>query len=119
MTPDQTAALRANNAARHSKNLHDLAWDRNLANQATEYAKHLASTMKMVHSGTKGEGENLYMTSPRLEPLKAAVEAWLSESKNYHGEKIGEGNFGSYGHYSEHHSTRNEVRVVGPALTSD
>lgn len=25
---------------------------------------------------------------------------WLDEEKNYHGEPIGQGDFGSYGHYS-------------------
>ena len=25
----------------------------------------------------------------------------MNEKKNYHGEKIGEGNFGSYGHYTQ------------------
>lgn len=33
--------------------------------------------------------------------LEDAVRAWLDEEKNYHGEKIGEGDFMSWGHYSE------------------
>lgn len=32
--------------------------------------------------------------------LEDAVRAWLDEEKNYHGEKIGEGDFASFGHYS-------------------
>jgi hypothetical protein len=27
---------------------------------------------------------------------------WLDEEKNYHGEVIPQGDFGSYGHYSKH-----------------
>lgn len=26
---------------------------------------------------------------------------WMDEAKNYHGEPIGQGDFGSYGHYSK------------------
>lgn len=33
--------------------------------------------------------------------LEDAVRAWLDEEKNYHGEKIGEGDFMSWGHYSK------------------
>jgi hypothetical protein len=33
--------------------------------------------------------------------LSDAVRAWLGEEANYHGEKIGEGDFAAWGHYSE------------------
>lgn len=46
-----------------------------------------------------GQGENLYMSSGDAS-LEDAVRAWLDEEKNYHGEKIGEGDFASFGHYS-------------------
>ncbi|KAL1302395.1 hypothetical protein AAFC00_002796 [Neodothiora populina] len=101
MTPDETSALNRNNAARKTKGCPPLHWDANLAREATAYAQKLASTREMVHSGTKGEGENLYMTSPRNDPLDAGVKAWLDEAANYHGQKIGEGDFGSYGHYTQ------------------
>ena len=34
-------------------------------------------------------------------PLKNGVEAWNDEKKNYHGEKIAEGDFKGYGHYTQ------------------
>ncbi|KAL7624220.1 hypothetical protein AAE478_005779 [Parahypoxylon ruwenzoriense] len=30
-----------------------------------------------------------------------ATNMWIGEEKNYHGEPIGQGNFGSYGHYTQ------------------
>lgn len=35
------------------------------------------------------------------QPLKKAVEAWDGEKPNYHGEKIPQGNFSGYGHYTQ------------------
>lgn len=34
-------------------------------------------------------------------PCELGTKMWLDEEKNYHGEPIGQGNFGSYGHYSK------------------
>lgn len=33
-------------------------------------------------------------------PLELSTNMWLSEEANYQGQPIGEGDFGSYGHYS-------------------
>lgn len=33
--------------------------------------------------------------------LTDAVNAWLDEKPNYNGQKIPDGNFGSYGHYTQ------------------
>jgi hypothetical protein len=33
--------------------------------------------------------------------FKHAVDAWNSEIKDYHGEKIGQGNMSKYGHYTQ------------------
>lgn len=41
-----------------------------------------------------------YSNSPQ-NPLSGGAQMWMDEAKNYHGEPIGQGNFGSYGHYSE------------------
>lgn len=41
-----------------------------------------------------------YSNSPQ-NPLSGGAQMWMDEAKNYHGEPIGQGNFGSYGHYSK------------------
>lgn len=33
--------------------------------------------------------------------LTDATRAWLNEAPNYHGENIPDGDFGSYGHYTQ------------------
>lgn len=78
----------------------DLTWDDGLANDAKQYAQHLADTKKFEHSGVNGQGENLFMSSGNAS-LADATRAWLNEKPNYHGEKIPDGDFGSYGHYTQ------------------
>lgn len=78
----------------------DLTWDDALANDAKKYAQYLADNKKFEHSGVQGQGENLFMSSGNA-TLTDASRAWLAEKPNYHGEKIPDGNFGSYGHYTQ------------------
>jgi uncharacterized protein YkwD len=98
---DQSSALNIHNTARHSKNLKPLKWDQGLSNAATQWAQHLAKEGKFYHSQGSGQGENLFWISSSSNPYHGAAQAWIDERKNYHGEKIPEGNFASYGHYSE------------------
>ena len=103
---DAIHALKIHNDARASKHLKPLQWDDHLENQATEYAKVLAHASNgLKHSTNLGElkeGENLFaeMGNP-APPASQGAQAWINEGKNYHGQKIGEGNFGDYGHYSK------------------
>lgn len=108
ISSDQSAALNIHNNARHSKGLQPLHWDQNLCNDATQWAQHMAGDGNFHHSGVSGQGENLFWTSPNSTPYQSGAQAWINESKNYHGEKIGEGNFGSYGHYSKLHRALKE-----------
>jgi uncharacterized protein YkwD len=105
LSGDQQKALDMHNSKRKAKGLKPLAWDANLAAQATKYAQHLAKLSKMQHSTgdqRPNQGENLAAGSALGgNPLERGTKMWLDEEKNYHGQKIGEGNFGSYGHYSE------------------
>ncbi|KAK5011313.1 hypothetical protein LTR28_004030 [Elasticomyces elasticus] len=101
MNEDQTAALSIHNSARAAHGLRELQWDQNLADAATQYAQYLASIGRMQHSEGSGAGENLFMISPVPRPLQAASQGWINEGNNYHGEKIPDGNFGSYGHYTQ------------------
>jgi uncharacterized protein YkwD len=80
----------------------DLVWDERLSADALKWAEHLASTGTFQHEGMRGEGENLFMQmGGGHQPLSKGVESWVNERPNYHGEKIAEGNFPSYGHYTQ------------------
>lgn len=108
MTPSQqeiNEAVAAHNAARDAApgvKRADLVWDSHLAADAQKWADHLASTGTFQHQGMRGEGENLYMMmGGSHQPLKTGVESWVNEKPHYHGEKIAEGDFSSYGHYTQ------------------
>lgn len=101
LSSDQSAALNVHNTARHSKNLQPLQWDRGLQNAATQWAQHMAKEGKLKHSQGSGQGENLFISSSASHPYHSAAQAWIHESKNYHGQKVPEGDFALYGHYSE------------------
>jgi uncharacterized protein YkwD len=81
-------------------------WDDNLANAAQQWANQMAQAQDFDHSDPNsrpGQGENLYAysgTNAVAEFNGAAVD-WCNEIANYHGEPIGEGNFESYGHYTQ------------------
>jgi len=98
-------ALAAHNTARREAQgvkRPDLVWDERLSADALRWATHLAETGTFQHEGMRGEGENLFMQmGGGHQPLKKGVESWLGEKPNYHGEKIAEGNFSSYGHYTQ------------------
>ncbi|KAH8802826.1 CAP domain-containing protein [Xylogone sp. PMI_703] len=99
---------RARDAAPGVRRPH-LQWDNQLAHDAQEWANHLAATEQFQHAGAKGEGENLFMQmGGGPQPLKKGVQSWNEEKKNYHGEKIGQGNFSGYGHYTQ---------IIWPATT--
>ncbi|KAI0863948.1 glycoside hydrolase family 128 protein [Xylaria cubensis] len=104
LTQDQQKALNAHNEKRKAKGVKPLAWDNQLAKNAEEYAKHLAQIGKLQHSSgdqRPNQGENLAMASASSTPLIMSANMWLAEEKNYHGEPIGQGDFGSYGHYTQ------------------
>ncbi|KAI0434183.1 glycoside hydrolase family 128 protein [Xylaria sp. FL1042] len=102
--PDIQNALEAHNHRRKAKGLNPLTWDHQLAQNAETYAKHLAKIGKLEHSSgdsRPNQGENLAWASVSNTPLAQAAHMWLAEEKNYHGEPIGQGDFGSYGHYTQ------------------
>ncbi len=120
LTPDQAHALKTHNDARdaaskqHSHSRSSLVWDAHLEAEAAKWAQHLATDNKGLHHSTgdqrPGQGENLYWMSGGGDGdmLASGSQGWVDECKSYHGEKIGEGNFGSYGHYTQ---------VIWPATT--
>ena len=52
-------------------------------------------------------GENSYEVINADSSCTAAVRAWYDEKKFYHNEKIGEGKFADYGHYTQMISSLN------------
>jgi uncharacterized protein YkwD len=101
LNDNQKQALQIHNRARATQHLQPLQWDEGLARDAHQWAEQIAREGKLHHSSGSGQGENLYWASSSGDPLQAAAQAWINERSNYHGQKIPEGNFGSYGHYSE------------------
>lgn len=91
------ARAQAPGGARHS-----LQWDNGLANDAQNYANHLASIGKMEHSQNRnGQGENLY-ASTGTPSFADASKSWTDERPQYNGGKIGEiSNFSAVGHYTQ------------------
>jgi pathogenesis-related protein 1 len=94
-------ALQVHNLARANKMVPKLSWDDRLAHDAETYAKTLASTGLMEHSGVEAQGENLYMTTHPDAKYDEAVESWMNEEKKYNNEKIGDGELQDYGHFSK------------------
>lgn len=79
----------------------DLVWDTKLEADALAYAQQLAAKDQgLTHSGYPNEGENLYYRSP-TGTITNAAQAWVNEVTAYHGEKIPNGNFQGYGHYTQ------------------
>ncbi|KAI4106015.1 MAG: hypothetical protein L6R37_002378 [Teloschistes peruensis] len=117
LSPDEAHALKIHNDARdqaskeHNHPRPHLVWDQHLESEARKYAQKLAHDNNGLHHSTgeqrPGQGENLYWVSAGGS-LASGSQGWVDEKKNYHGEKIGQGDFGSYGHYTQ---------VIWPATT--
>ncbi|CAM1508733.1 Fc.00g055810.m01.CDS01 [Cosmosporella sp. VM-42] len=120
---DESEALRIHNVARSKHNLPNLVWDDNLKAGALQWAIELARRGSLDHSSSDqrpNAGENLGMvgssgTIPN--PITLSSQGWVNEESNYHGEVIPQGDFNSYGHYTQvvWRSTTN----VGIATASD
>lgn len=100
-SPEQQAALDAHNAARAEVGVTPLIWDNSLAAGAQDWANHLATLGHLEHSGTNGQGENIYGQGNGDNVLVNAVNSWVNEKPLYHGEPISETNYQLFGHYSK------------------
>nr|KAJ3422462.1 Multidrug resistance-associated protein 1 [Polyrhizophydium stewartii] len=76
-----------------------VSWSRVAASTALSWSQHLYNTGRFEHSVTNF-GENLYKSSGDF-TCSHAIQLFFSEYKNYHGEIVGQGNFNSYGHYTQ------------------
>ena len=79
-----------------------LLWDNNLVLESMKWAKELVKIGKLQHSTGGKYGENLYMTWNGDKSCSAAIKNWNDEKKFYApGQKIGQGDFHKYGHYTQ------------------
>lgn len=102
LSSDAQKALDAHNAARSEVNNPALSWDVGLEADALAWAQNLANIGSLTHASGTGQGENLYMSSGRSgDHLTSASDLWIAEKADYSGQRIGEGNFASYGHYTQ------------------
>lgn len=98
---DADPPLQVHNLARAMKNVKKLDWDTRLAHDAEVYAKSLASSGIVEHSGVEAQGENIFVTELDNGTFEYAVQKWMNEEKKYHGEKFGEGNVHEYQNFSK------------------
>lgn len=68
----------------------------------------MANADSLQHSGASGQGENIFQSRP-ASSLAAAAQDWCNEVGSYSGQNIPDGNFESYGHYTQ---------VVWPTTTA-
>ena len=109
LSADQQHGLDIQNNGRKNKGLPPMKWDDHLASEAQKWANKLAHEIGHMQHSTgdqrPNQGENLFwgMASPGpyKEPYMHAAQGWMNEAAKYHGQKIGEGNLGDYGHYSK------------------
>ena len=78
------------------------SWSNDLARDAFSWARHLADRNSgLKHSTSFGHGENLYSGTNGPKNCEPAISAFFNEYPLYHNEKIGEGNFMGYGHFTQ------------------
>ncbi|KAK7214836.1 hypothetical protein V2G26_002839 [Clonostachys chloroleuca] len=121
-TEGQLKAVTLHNNERKKKNLANLVWDAKLGADAFAYAKKLAKLGKLEHSSGSSrpnQGENLARVpvSGNPTPSVTSTNLWLNERSNYHNEIIPNGNFGSYGHYTQ--AMWKSTKKMGIAAAND
>jgi glioma pathogenesis-related protein 2 len=88
----RAAALKQHNLYRAKHGAPPLVLSAQLNDMAQHYAEQLARTNRLVHSGNKSYGENLYAfgSSGQARPrAEAVVDRWYSEIKDYNFNKPG------------------------------
>jgi hypothetical protein len=97
----QQDCISLHNRYREILGLQPLRFSQEAANVAERWATYLSNSGEFEHSHTAGFGENLYWVSGGSSECAKAVNAWFEEYKFYNGGKIGEGDFGAYGHFTQ------------------
>jgi hypothetical protein len=118
----QARILAAHNIARAEVGVPPMRWDNRLANDAEQWAWHLAQINTMMHWGSEGEppnheGENLWMGGRGYYSVEQMVGLWTAEESAFRHTRHWEDNFHNVGHYTQmvwRSSTR-----VGCAIASN
>ena len=87
---------------RDGSTVRGFSWSNDLARDAFSWARHLADVNSgLKHSTSFGHGENLYSSTNGPKNCEPAISAFFNEYSLYHNDKIGEGNFMGYGHFTQ------------------
>jgi hypothetical protein len=101
----QSVMLAGHNMARQAVGASPLAWDAQLAADATAYAKQLAASSSFDHAEQTEQGENLWMGTKRAFPYHRMIGAWVEEKKFFTNRPIPAvsttGDFDDVGHYTQ------------------
>lgn len=97
--------LDAHNRYRAEVGVSPLSWSDDLANHAQDWANQLAASGTFEHSGTDGEGENLWMGTSGAYSLTDMVGSWGEEKQYFTGGTFPDvsstGNWADVGHYTQ------------------
>ncbi|MDB9513875.1 CAP domain-containing protein [Kamptonema animale CS-326] len=97
--------LNAHNFYRLEVGILPLNWSDELAAQAQEWANHLSQNTLFEHSGTDGQGENLWMGTSHGFSFTQMVDVWGDEKKYFvYGtfpNVSSTGNWADVGHYTQ------------------
>ncbi|VUC22872.1 unnamed protein product [Clonostachys rosea] len=105
LTTDESQALQLHNDARAAVGVPALEWDTDLQANALAWAQELARRGSLDHSDSSqrpNQGENLAGGSMYFCSISGLKMNYRTDEKDsYHNEIILEGDFGSYGHYTQ------------------
>jgi hypothetical protein len=97
--------LNAHNSYRSQVGVPQIAWSDTLARQSQEWANHLSSKGLFQHSGTSGQGENLWIGTSRRFSFTQMVGTWGKEKQHFvrgtFPNVSNTGNWADVGHYTQ------------------
>lgn len=102
----QARILAVHNITRSEVGVAPLRWDERLAQDAEQWARHLAQINTLQHWGARGEpsngeGENLWMGSRGYFSVEQMVGTWASEKTAFRRARRWEDDFSHVGHYTQ------------------
>jgi uncharacterized protein YkwD len=112
----------AQNAARQELGLAPLAWNGHLADEARQWANHLAGTGSFAHGAGSGsgQGENLWKGTRGAYSPEEMAGAWISEKRYFRPGRFPDvsttGDWKTVGHYSQ--IIWRQTNEVGCAIVS-